>query len=337
MWPVRVCPAPALRFLLEDRVRTPTRGSVHAVPPVAAGAALWANWGHTHGVGQVRSAVTGLFGLWLLLGACAGPNLWTDLSSVSTGRSNRGRLRKPARLPADGPGYRVPQKWADRGFQFGTDELVAAIQRAASRVAGGDRRVQLGVADLGRNRGGWSKWHGSHQSGRDVDLLFYTTDGRARPMGPPQHDMLRFSADGIPAPAPYELAGLRDAAWSTRRFDDRRNWELLEALLTDPTIRLQWVFVSTGLKVRLLEWAHAHHRPNWLIAYADVVLRQPGDAPPHDNHFHVRIYCSRADRFHGCEERGVVWQHEKKTFKYGGPERYDPVLWRRLGLRSGFR
>jgi penicillin-insensitive murein endopeptidase len=58
-------------------------------------------------------------------------------------------------------------------------------------------------------------------------------------------------------------------------------------------------------------------------------MRQPPDAPPHDNHFHVRVYCSRADRFHGCEDRGPVWRHEKKTFKYGGPERYDPVAWRR--------
>ena len=57
-------------------------------------------------------------------------------------------------------------------------------------------------------------------------------------------------------------------------------------------------------------------------------MHQPGGAPPHDDHFHVRVYCSRTDRFHGCEDGGPVWQHEKKTFKYVGPERYDPVTWR---------
>ena len=53
---------------------------------------------------------------------------------------------------------------------------------------------------------------------------------------------------------------------------------------------------------------------------------QPAEGHPHRNHFHVRIYCSRADRERGCEDTGPIWAHEKKTYKYGGPERYDPAL-----------
>lgn len=260
---------------------------------------------------------------------CAGRSLWTDGSSVSVGRSNKGGIRHAAKLPLRGPGFRVPPRWKERGFQHGTDELVAAVARAAARVHAADRRAVLGVADFSRQRGGSSKWHNSHHSGRDVDLLFYTTDAKGKPMAPPEHDMLTFDDQGVPYVGKRDKDGYHDPQWAERRFDTRRNWELIEALLGDPAIRLQWVFVSDGLRAKLLSWARARKRPQWAIEYAAMVLRQPADALPHDNHFHIRVYCTRSDRFHGCVERGPVWQHEKKAFKYGGPERYDPVTWRR--------
>jgi penicillin-insensitive murein DD-endopeptidase len=272
-----------------------------------------------------------LCGLMLLgMCSCAGPNLWTDLTSVSTGRTNRGRIRKPAKLSMRGAGWVVPARWKERRFQYGVDELVAAVERAARRVHARDRRAVLGVADLSRKTGGRSMWHRSHHSGRDVDLLFYTTDPRGRPMKPPEHEMIRFDAQGQPFVGSGDEAGYRDPRWQERRFDTARNWQLIEALLTDPSIRVQWVFVSSNLKARLLTHARQVKRPRWIVAYADAVMHQPGNALPHDDHFHVRIYCTRGDRFHGCEDRGVVWQHEKKTFDYGGPERYDPVLWQLL-------
>jgi penicillin-insensitive murein endopeptidase len=273
----------------------------------------------------------GLVALALGLGlaaACAGPNLLTDLSSVSTGRSNRGRIRHPAKLPLRGIGFRVSERWKERGFQFGVDELVAAVQRAGARVHAKDRRAVLGVADFSRNKGGSSRWHNSHHSGRDVDLLFYTTDGKGKPLAPPD-EMITFDDEGKAYAGPRNKDGYKDPAWADRRFDVRRNWELMEALLTDASIRVQWVFVSEGLEAMMLGWARRNGRPKAVIAHAAVVMNEPKDAPPHDNHFHIRIYCSRSDRFHGCEERGPVWQYEKKTFKYAGPERYDPVTWRR--------
>lgn len=271
----------------------------------------------------------------LVLGGCAGPNLFTDLGSVSTGRTNKGRIRFPARLPLRGTGFRVPARWKERGFQYGTDELVAAVARAGARVHASDRRAVLGVADFSRNKGGGSKWHNSHESGRDVDLLFFTTDASGKPLPAPEHDMITFADDGKPYVGKRDADGYHDPAWAERRFDVRRNWELVEALVVDPSIRLQFVFVSDGLAADMLAWARKRDRPRWVIEYASLLMRQPGDGLPHDNHFHVRVYCSRSDRFHGCEERGPVWQHEKKSFKYTGPERYDPVTWRRLADGSG--
>jgi penicillin-insensitive murein DD-endopeptidase len=275
-----------------------------------------------------------LLGALALLPSCAGKNLWTDLTSVSTGEIHRGRVRQPARLRVRGVGYEVPERWRFRGFQYGTDELVAALERAAGRVRARFWGATAGIADLSPAEGGPSKWHKSHQAGRDVDVLFYTklADGTSLP--PPQHDMILFGSEGKPIlPAQY-TAGYADPQWAQRRFDARKNWHFIEALLRDPTIRIQWIFISRSLESLILADARKRERPQWLIAYAEQVMQQPGDSLPHDDHMHVRIYCSRADRFHGCEDQGVIWQHEKKTYKYHGPERYDPVLWRQLAAMT---
>jgi penicillin-insensitive murein endopeptidase len=235
-------------------------------------------------------------------------------------------------MPRRGRGYLMPPKWRERGLRFGVEELTKAVGRAARHVRTQDRRATLGVADLSPLRGGKSVWHRSHQSGRDVDLIFYSTDEKGKPLEPPDRDMIRYDKSGEPYVHEKNEDGYVEEDWERRRFDVRRNWLLVEALLSDPTIRVQWIFVSNALKAKMLGWARRKRRPTWLVEYARVVMRQPGDSALHDDHFHVRIYCPRADSFRGCEDTGPVWQHEKKTFKYGGPERYDPVLWRMASL-----
>lgn len=277
--------------------------------------------------GLASACVVLALGAAFVLAACAGPNLWTDLGSVSTGHSNRGRVRSPSRVPVRGRGYVMGQRWRERNFRYGTDELVEAVVRAAGRVRSRDRRAKLGIADFSSKKGGRSPYHKSHHSGRDVDLLFYTTDARGKPLAP-ANEMIKFDADGKPVVGRRQKDAYTTDGWELRRFDTKRNWQLVEALLTDPSIRVQWVFVSNALKFRMLRHARRKHRPTWIVEYASVVLRQPGDSAPHDDHFHVRVYCSRSDRFRGCLDRGAIWQHEKKTFKYFGPERYDPVAWR---------
>jgi len=261
---------------------------------------------------------------------CAQADLWTDFTSVSSGMPNEGRLRRPAKLPVRGTGYYVPPKWRERGRQYGTDELVAAIIRAAETVKGKDWRVKLGVADMSDRAGGKVRFHASHQSGRDVDLIFYHTNSSRRPLSPPDQQMIHFGGDGkpfVPEGKTVEETYEGQSDWAERRFDDKRNWALVKSLLSDPSIRVQWLFVSAGLRDRLLRYAARQDEPRWLIEYAAVVMRQPmGGAAPHDDHFHLRVYCARSDRIYGCIDRAPVWRHEKKTFKYLGAERYQPEL-----------
>lgn len=253
-----------------------------------------------------------------------GCSAWPDPTSLSQGDPNHGAIVRPRRIAADGPGWEVPPTWLDRGFQHGTDEIVGAIEHAAERVARSHPPGRLGIADLSRVSGGPSRWHRSHHSGRDIDVMFYSVDARGRPMPPPREVMIPYDAEGRATPR-TETPDL-----VPRFFDVARNWALVEALLTDPTIRIQWIFVFDPLRVRLLEHAERQARPRWIREYAALVMRQPGDSAPHDDHFHIRVYCSRSDRRRGCVDTGPVWQHEKKTHKYVGPERFDPVQWRRF-------
>lgn len=274
-----------------------------------------------------RLTSLGLTGV-LALG-CSGPHLLTDGTSVSIGTTSDGRTRSPAKMPLRGPGYVVPKRWKDRGFLWGADEVVAAVARVGRRVRKTSYKAKLGVADLSRWRGGRaSPWHSSHESGRDVDLLFYSVGEDGKPMPPPQDEMICYDDEGKAYVPTRDKDGYKDPQWEQRRFDDRRNWVMVESLLTDPTIRVQWMFVSAGLESRLVRYARRKKRPRWMIEYARVVMRQPADSLPHDDHFHVRVYCSRDDRVGGCVDRGPVWQHEKKTIKYAGAEHYDPVAWR---------
>ena len=46
--------------------------------------------------------------------------------------------------------------------------------------------------------------------------------------------------------------------------------------------------------------------PPELIARARRALHQPGDSARHDDHMHVRVYCSEADRAYGCVDMGPM-------------------------------
>src|SRR5690349_140725 len=86
-------------------------------------------------------------------------------------------------LPLSGPGYQVPQTWADRGLRWGTPALVGLLQRAARRVRAWDPTATLYIGDLSLRDGSATRWHRSHRRGVDADLLLFAagSDGRQKP------------------------------------------------------------------------------------------------------------------------------------------------------------
>lgn len=233
---------------------------------------------------------------------CVQRGFFTDGTSVSLGRADRGLLRNARALPTSGPGYIVPRTWVTRGDVYGTDELVDAIQRAARAV---DERFPggtLGVGDLSPRGGGSRPHHKSHENGRDADLIFYSVDDAGHPLPPPnamprydRHLRSRSPRDGTPEPI------------GPRLFDVPRNWALVSALVADPEVDVEYLFISKPLRDQLLQYARLVREPDAIVSKAAIALRQPGRRTlPHDDHLHLRIKCPESDRFLGCQDSGRV-------------------------------
>lgn len=206
--------------------------------------------------------------------------------SRSHGRPSKGSLEGAVAL-TEGPAVRVlPKRHRERCLSWATPRLVGALERAGREVQKAvPGSPPLGVGNLGRARGGsLAPYSNSHQAGRDGDLAFYARDAK----GPVAlEDLERFDRS----------LTSQDGAL---RFDVPRNWALVAALISDESIELKWLFVSAPLRDALLAHARRTGAPPELIATAERVLHQPSDAPPHDDHFHVRIRCTAVERDEDC-------------------------------------
>lgn len=223
--------------------------------------------------------------------------------SVSLGTIRDGALVNAATLSAEGHHYEIIETHRSRHTNYGTEELVDAIERASRKVADEHGGAPLRVGNLGYHRGGSIPWSNSHEAGRDADIAFYSLDDEGRSV--PTPGLITFDDDGL-------------AHNGELRFDVPRNWTLVRALLTDPDIAVQWLFVSEGLKFLLIKHAIEIEEDPEIIERAIHVLHQPTDAPPHDDHLHLRIGCSEADRLAGCVDWGPQWEwhdwHEPALF-----------------------
>jgi len=147
------------------------------------------------------------------------------------------------------------------------------------------------VGDLSGRTGGHLDHHGSHQSGRDADVGFYVTNSKGKQMA-----VKHFIA--------FDDAGsARDG--SGVRFDEARNWAMVEAMLKDDKAVVHYMFITNGLRAKLLAHAARKHVRKDLIERAAIVMMSPNDADLHDDHMHVRISCPESMR-DVCVEEAVV-------------------------------
>ena len=247
------------------------------------------------------SLIAGLAALAALPG-CPSYGVIDDGTSISWGPSNNGTLMNPRLLPREGDGYVIPPIWKKRGLNYGTDEMIRLIVHVGRRMAVDSPGAVFGVGDISKQQGGPSAWHRSHQSGRDVDLIFFVKDANGKPTK--SYYMRRFNADGATQPGGKKYL-----------FDVERNWLLVRAAIENPIAKVQYMFVYDPLKQLLLDHAREIGEPEGLIEQASHILHQPGDSLPHDDHCHMRIYCSLTDRQVGCVDRGVL-RWTKKGYKY---------------------
>lgn len=215
--------------------------------------------------------------------------------SISCGATNRGALYGARSLARYGIGYWIPEPWWSRGHNHGTEELVGLIERSAATVAARLPGGILGVADLSRVQGGPIPGHRSHQAGRDADLIFYALDPQGQPF-PPDAYMPYYAANGR---ARYAQAPVFARDIAERYFDLARNWALVKALITDPQVQVERIFVSHRIRRWLLDYARHIGEPEDIVRQATYTLMRPRNAEAHNDHMHVRVACSADDIAHG--------------------------------------
>jgi len=249
-----------------------------------------------------------------LLSGCIGI-FASDGTSVSVGSPSKGALLHGVAMPNAGAGYEVHRDWRVRDHRYATAAVVRWLTDVFREV---DHEIPGSTAylgDLSSRSGGDAAMHRSHASGRDIDIFYFASDESGQPV----HDlpaMLHFGGDG------------RAVRWSTgkvgrsikeslpdARFDVRRNWALVRALLSDPTVEVQWIFMHRDLVALLLAEAEREGTPVSIVNRAREILHQPTDSQPHDDHMHVRVFCDPSDRALGCSDKGPKrWL--KKHWKY---------------------
>lgn len=223
--------------------------------------------------------------------------------SISIGKATRGFLVNGRQLPLVGPTHRVMDEQAGRATNFGTDELVDAIVRASADVAARYPGSILPVGNLSRGGGGEVRWSVSHKSGRDIDVGFYLRASGGTQVF--QESMTRIGTDGSTVLADGTAASL----------DVPRTWTLVKSLLNNRKVSVQWMFMADHIKKRLIDHARTHRESASLIDRADEAIAQPSGLI-HDDHIHIRLYCSSDDLLEGCVDMGT----NRPWYSPPGPE-----------------
>lgn len=212
----------------------------------------------------------------------------------SVGTIREGRLIEAAELPIQGEHHSIIERHRGRNTRYGSALMVETLLHGAKEVADHFPGAVLRVGNISRQRGGALPWSNSHHAGRDADIAFYTIrDEDGAYVEAP--DLLHFDDEG------------RSLERPDLRFDVERNWALVRALLNYPEAGVQWLFISEGLKLLLLNHAMNIGEDPKLVERASIVLHQPTDALPHNDHFHLRIACDLKDRLEGCIDAAPMW------------------------------
>lgn len=210
--------------------------------------------------------------------------------TVSYGTTSDGGLVGGARLPFETDVHYVLPEHRQRDTHYGTEEIIDVILHAGRVYSDRNPGERIAIGNLSVRDGGDIRWSRSHNSGRDVDIAFPFVDADGAPVAP--ETLIYVSRTGL----------ARDGSgW---QMDFRRAWDIVDGLMSAPSGAVQWVFVYAPLRARILEAGEAAGAAPERLAMAAEVMHQPGDSAPHNDHFHVRLFCSRDDVLEGCTDVG---------------------------------
>ena len=206
------------------------------------------------------------------------------------GTVTSGHLIRGKEIPLVGPHHQVMEEHSKRRTNYATSELVDLILGGAALVAQAFPESKLPVANAARPGGGNLPWSISHNSGRDIDLVFYLVDESGASVVP------RTMAPLAPPDGTLFTDG------RTLRFDPRRTWILVNHFLESKTPEVQYIFMADFLIELMFQYARSQGIANARLKALRPRLRQPRGTLPHDDHMHMRIRCSPEDLLEGCRD-----------------------------------
>jgi penicillin-insensitive murein endopeptidase len=237
------------------------------------------------------------------------PMDWSTLSSTSIRNPNDGSLVGGVPLPLEAPGLRFnPAR--DPASRFGTVEVIRALLDAAGRVDRELGGLPLTVNDLSLETGGPIPRHRSHQSGRDVDTLFY----QLGPDGQPIESVGAFfdpegrGVDFNDLSTPDDDVALR--------LDVPRTWLFVRALLENEHAEVQNIYVAEHIRTLLLRHGRTTGTPPATLEKFEAVTCQP--RYPHDDHFHIRFFCTAEDIREGCRDSQPIYPWQRVRLAEAG-------------------
>jgi penicillin-insensitive murein endopeptidase len=230
--------------------------------------------------------------------ACAAILALPSSHSTSRGSCGHGEIAGGLALPDRGPGFLHNPK---RPYEarFGSVEMVQMIIKAAAVVERELPGNVLVVNDIGLEHGGTIRQHGSHQAGRDADILFYTLDEHGAPL----------QSVGVPIDPKGDGVDFKDLSVPEDdqpvRLDAPRTWRFVQAMLEGDGDKVQRIFLVEHVRGMLLAQAERARAPAAIVQRFSELTCQP--STPHDDHMHVRLFCSPDDIASGCLDKPPMY------------------------------
>lgn len=257
--------------------------------------------------------------------------------SRSIGTTADGYLVNAVQVPVNHERLRFLEIQSERGLVYTSTEMLELVTKAADFVWQSVPQTPTYLGNFGAEGGGDIPYSVSHNSGRDADFAFHMLAPSGNIWVP--KSFVEFADDGTWVDA--QTGGVY-------RFDVVRNWALVEGLIRHHEGRIQTIFVSNGLRRLLLEHAASTGVSPSIRSMAATLLTQPGGALPHNDHFHLRLYCSERDVASGCEDTGRRHAHfrnfgsvrsktiaaARQAAEHEDPEVRKNALWRLMILND---
>lgn len=216
--------------------------------------------------------------------------------SFSIGDTRDGCLINGKPIPSPNLAIRQLPVQYERGIAYGTDELIKLLTDTAHAMQRKYPKTQMALGNLGMREGGDIPYSISHNSGRDADIAFYLSDEHGNPAR--LDDMYKIDRN-------FQTV----VENSIYKFDLEKNTTLLETLLTHPKVHVQFVFVARHLRAAISRELNRRHGPSSDDPNPDILARfeqSVQNQSAHDDHFHIRVYCSDSDICAGCIDRSII-------------------------------